>query len=97
MEGKGFVDLGIIVVISLDNKLVRDFFIGCVEIILFFRELFFVYYIDGIVVFLFVKWGGNVYYYWMFDVVIRMDLLCWSGWILKIDKFVFSKCDKKFY
>ena len=96
-EGKGSVDLGTTAVISSDNKLVRDISTGCAEIILSSRELSPAHYIDGIVAFLSAKWGGNVYYHWMFDVVIRIDLLCRSGWTSKIDKFVFSKCDKKFH
>ena len=96
-EGRGCVDLATSAVITSDNKLVRDVSTGCAEIILSSRELSPAHYIDGIVAFLSAKWGGNAYYHWMFDVVIRIDLLCRSGWISKIDKFVFSKCDKKFH
>ncbi|WP_143437633.1 glycosyltransferase 61 family protein, partial [Hydrocoleum sp. CS-953] len=96
-EGRGCVDLATSAVISSDNRLVRDVSTGCAEVIFSSGELPPIHYIDGTVAFLSAKWGGFVYYHWMFDVVIRMDLLRRSGWISMIDKFVFSRCDKKFH
>ncbi|NEP83002.1 MAG: glycosyltransferase family 61 protein, partial [Okeania sp. SIO3B3] len=74
-----------------------DISTGCAEVIISSTKLPPIHYIDGTVAFLSAKWGGNVYYHWMFDVVIRIGLLSRSGWISKIDRFVFSKCDKKFH
>lgn len=94
LEGRGCVYEGVIVVIILKNKLVRDIFMGYVEVIIFNLKLFLVYYIDGIVVFLLSKWLGKNYFYWMIDIVIRINLLEKS--YLKIDKYVFNSIDKRF-
>ena len=93
-EGRGCVDLATSAVITSDNKLVRDVSTGCAEIILSSSELPPIHCIDGTVAFLSAKWGGYMYFHWMFDVVARIDLLRQTN--LVIDKFVFTKCDKQF-
>lgn len=93
-EGRGCVDLAASAVITSDNKLVRDISTGFAEVIISSAELPPIHYIDGTVAFLSAKWGGFMYFHWMFDVVARIDLLRRTN--LVIDKFVFTRCDKKF-
>ncbi|NEP89600.1 MAG: tetratricopeptide repeat protein [Okeania sp. SIO2C2] len=93
-EGRGSIDLATSAVITSDNKLVRDVSTGCSEVIISSEELPPINYIDGTVAFLSAKWGGFMYFHWMFDVVTRIDLLRRTNLI--IDKFVFTRCDKKF-
>ena len=96
-QGRGCFDLGTSAVITSDHKLVTDISTGCADLIISSTELPPIHYIDGTVAFLSAKWGGAMYFHWMFDIVIRMDLLRRSGWISVVDKFVFSRCDKKFH
>ncbi len=81
-------------IITSDNKLVSDISSGVPELIISSLRLPPAITIDGTVAFLSVKWGQKNYFHWMFDVVMRIDLLRRSN--LSIDKFVFSRCDLPF-
>ena len=93
-EGRGCVDLGTSAIITSDNKLVRDISTGCAEVVISSSELPPINYIDGTVAFLSSKWAELIYFHWMFHVVARIDLLRRTN--LVIDKFVFTRCEKKF-
>ena len=93
-EGRGCAKFGTTAVISSDNKLVSDVSTGCATAIISSSQLPPIYYINKNVAFLSAKWGENNFFHWMFDVVARIDLLRRTD--IKIDKFIFSSCEKKF-
>ncbi|MGB3511466.1 MAG: tetratricopeptide repeat protein, partial [Microcoleaceae cyanobacterium] len=93
-EGRGCVYPATTAVITSENKLVRDISTGYAEVIISNSELPPVYYIDGTVAFLPSQWGEKIYFHWMIDTVIRIFLLQKSA--LKIDKYVFDGCNKRF-
>ncbi|NEP81005.1 MAG: tetratricopeptide repeat protein [Okeania sp. SIO3B3] len=93
-EGRGCVELRTTAVISSDNKLVSDVSTGCAAVIMSSSQLPPIYYINKNVAFLSAKWGEKNYFHWMFDVVARIDLLRRTD--IKIDKFIFGNCEKKF-
>ncbi|GGA08090.1 DUF563 domain-containing protein [Okeania sp. KiyG1] len=92
--GRGCVKFGATAVISSDNKLVSDVSTGFATVIMSSSQLPPIYYINENVAFLSAKWGEKNYFHWMFDVVARIDLLRRTD--IKIDKFIFSSCEKKF-
>lgn len=81
-------------IMTSDNKLVSDISSGVPELIISYSRLPHAINIDGTVAFLSTKWGQKNYFHWVFDVVTRVHLLRHSD--LKIDKFVFSRCDLPF-
>ncbi|MGD1803881.1 glycosyltransferase 61 family protein [Dapis sp. BLCC M126] len=93
-EGKGFANVGVIAVMTPENKLVAEVSTGNTELISSPSELPTIYNIEGTVAFLSIKWGKNNYFHWMFDIITRIYLLRLSN--LKIDKIVVNECNEKF-
>jgi len=92
--GKGFANVGIIAVMTPENKLVPEVSTGNTELIRALSELPTIHTIEGTVAFLSIKWGKNNYFHWMFDIVTRIYLLRLSN--LEIEKIVVNQCHKKF-
>ncbi|MDJ0555731.1 MAG: tetratricopeptide repeat protein [Microcoleaceae cyanobacterium MO_207.B10] len=86
------------VVITSDNKVVRDISSGNGGLIISSSKLPPVHKLKGTVVFLSVKFGAGGYYHWMFDMVARISLLYQSSIdISSIDKFIVNKIQTRFH
>ncbi|OZH51386.1 hypothetical protein AFK68_31440 [Hydrocoleum sp. CS-953] len=86
------------VVITSDNKVVKDMSSGNGGLIISSSKLPPVHKLKGTVAFLSVKFGGGGYYHWMFDMVARISLLYQSSIdILSIDKFIVNKIQTRFH
>ena len=92
-EGKGFVNFGVIAVMTPENKLVAEVSTGDTELIRCSSELPNIYNIEGTVAFLSIKWGKGHYFNWMFDIVTRIYLLRLSN--LKIEKTASTSISKE--
>ena len=96
-EARAWGDLLNSVIITADNKLVRDISSGNGELIISSSKLSPVQKLKGTVAFLSVKFGGACYYHWMFDIISRIFLVYQSGIdISSIDKFVVNKFQTMF-
>ncbi len=86
------------VVITSDNKVVRDISSGNGGLIISSSKLPALHKLKGTVAFLSVKFGAGCYYHWMFDMVARISLLYQSSIdISSIDKFIVNKIQTKFH
>ncbi len=84
-------------IITSDNKLVTDLCTGSAEIVISSPQLSPVNIIDGDVAVLSVRWGGTVYFHWLFDVISRLDLLEKSGMNFeKIDYFLINRYQQSY-
>ncbi|MEY3870603.1 MAG: hypothetical protein RLZZ338_4497 [Cyanobacteriota bacterium] len=84
-------------IITSDDKLVTDLCTGSAEIVISSSQLSPVKIIDGDVAVLSVRWGGTVYFHWLFDVISRLDLLEKSGINLeKIDYFLINRYQQSY-
>jgi Tfp pilus assembly protein PilF len=84
-------------IITSDDKLVTDLCTGSAEIVISSSQISPVKIIDGDVAVLSVRWGGTVYFHWLFDVISRLDLLEKSGMNFeKIDYFLINRYQQSY-
>lgn len=96
-NGRVWSDVLTSAIITSDDKLVTDLCTGSAEIVISSSRLSPVKIIDGDVAVLSVRWGGTVYFHWLFDVISRLDLLEKSGINLeKIDYFLINRYQQNY-
>jgi tetratricopeptide (TPR) repeat protein/capsular polysaccharide biosynthesis protein len=96
-NGRVWSDVLTSAIVTSDDKLVTDLCTGSAEIVISSSQLSPVKIIDGDVAVLSVRWGGTVYFHWLFDVISRLDLLEKSGMNFeKIDYFLINRYQQSY-
>jgi tetratricopeptide (TPR) repeat protein len=96
-NGRVWSDVLTSAIVTSDDKLVTDLCTGSAEIVISSSRLSPVKIIDGDVAVLSVRWGGTVYFHWLFDVISRLDLLEKSGINFEeIDYFLVNRYQRSY-